>query len=310
MSPLRILVLSTDSQLRHELFELLKKLGYECIQAQLLTEALLKLEVDHDVSLSAMPIDIVVVPLETSELKHVTAVRDSMEFGSLPIVAIGARSTALLQDAQNRGATDCLLLPFDAAEAQMRLAAAGELVELRRTALSLARVDALTGLRNRRSLIESLTAELKRALRECRPLSVLLVDTDQFAGVHALGHSKSDEWLRRLSSELEKSLNRPADFVARYSPQEFAVILPGTPAEGAHKVGETLRRAIERIPDTEKGWTSQLSVSVGLATADPRQSVGAEGLLAAASKALILAQRDGGNRVISSLVGSGVGIPS
>ena len=113
------------------------------------------------------------------------------------------------------------------------------------TQLSLS--DALTGIANRRMFDVYLKQEWRRAMREGSPLSVMLADVDHFKNYNdTYGHQQGDMCLIGVSAVLQLHMQRPADLVARYGGEEFAVILPGTDAEGALHMAETLRQAAER----------------------------------------------------------------
>src|SRR5690606_5374465 len=102
-------------------------------------------------------------------------------------------------------------------------------------------IDGLTGVANRRRFDEVLQHEWRRAARGTHPLSLLLIDVDEFKLFNdGNGHLSGDECLKDLARLLEASLKRPSDLVARYGGEEFAVILPETDSEGARQVAQAL----------------------------------------------------------------------
>ena len=108
----------------------------------------------------------------------------------------------------------------------------------------LAHTDPLTGLANRRHLIEKLERELTRARRYQRPLSLLYLDLDGFKAINdRFGHMFGDEILRGVAMSLRAVL-RSTDLLARFGGDEFAVLLPETTLEGAQNVSEKLRKAL------------------------------------------------------------------
>ena len=88
--------------------------------------------------------------------------------------------------------------------------------------------DSLTGLRNHRALQERLREETARHRRECEPLSLLLLDVDNFNGYNdGFGHPAGDEVLQRIAIFMEEQA-RTSDLVARYGGEEFVILLPKT----------------------------------------------------------------------------------
>jgi diguanylate cyclase (GGDEF)-like protein len=162
----------------------------------------------------------------------------------------------------------------------------------------LAILDPLTGIHNRRYLIEFLDREVERARRHNRPLSVLLIDADHFKQVNdQFGHLVGDFTLRELAARL-KQLTRKDELLARYGGEEFALILPETDLEGAARCGERLRRTIADRPFEFDGRQYPITVSVGAATTPAGERVLAADLLREVDGRLYEAKRTGRNRVV------------
>jgi diguanylate cyclase (GGDEF)-like protein len=160
-----------------------------------------------------------------------------------------------------------------------------------------ARIDALTGLANRRALEEILAAEISRAQRFAHELAVVLLDLDRFKEINdSFGHAAGDVMLRAVS-RLLTSLARQGDTVARWGGEEFVVVLPETDLAGAHRFAERLRRTIE----AQSVGDMQTSTSCGVATMLPEDDV--EELLHAADQALYQAKTNGRNRTESAIRG-------
>ena len=160
-----------------------------------------------------------------------------------------------------------------------------------------ARIDALTGLANRRALEEILAAEISRAHRFAHQLAVVLLDLDRFKEINdSFGHAAGDVMLRAVS-RLLTSLARQGDTVARWGGEEFVVVLPETDLAGAQRFAERLRRTIE----AHAVGDMKTSASCGVATMLPEDSV--EELLGAADQALYLAKSNGRNRTESAVRG-------
>src|SRR3989475_5041675 len=126
--------------------------------------------------------------------------------------------------------------------------------------------DPLTGLHNRRYLMDRMLQEMQRSDRHGEPLALAMIDLDAFKPINdQFGHVLGDKVLRAVGSAISKSV-RVSDIAARYGGDEFAVILPQTPAEGAMRVCERLLRNISEIVlQDETGRTFRITASLGLA---------------------------------------------
>ena len=179
------------------------------------------------------------------------------------------------------------------------------LEEANRRISELIRVDALTGLANRRSFDEHLGREWARSVRLNTklesPISLILVDLDHFRKFNDIyGRPAGDDCLRQISAVVGEAANRPGDLAARYGGEEFAVILPGAEARDAALSAETIRsRVLElAIPHGGAGAEARVSVSVGVTTVLPEIAAGLDALLAAADQALDSAKKGGRNRIV------------
>ncbi|MDQ3337271.1 MAG: EAL domain-containing protein [Myxococcota bacterium] len=156
--------------------------------------------------------------------------------------------------------------------------------------------DGLTGLYTHRAFQERLREEVARALRYGQPMSILIADIDGFATVnYDLGYQIGDDILRRLASVLQEDESpvRVSDIVARYSGEEFVLLLPETGKSGALTKAGRLRDA---VANAEMPGGRKMSVSVGVACL-PEDAADPEGLLTAAEAALRGAKRGGPGRV-------------
>lgn len=174
------------------------------------------------------------------------------------------------------------------------------LSELNRQLETLARVDGLTGLMNRRAFDETLEAEFRQSVRNGTPLSLLLLDVDHFKAFNDIyGHPAGDACLRTVGGVLARSIRRPLDRCARYGGEEFALILPETPTDGALKVAAAIRDglAAEGIPHAGSD-TGTLTISIGAATfAGGNSGTAKNDLISSADAALYEAKAAGRNRV-------------
>lgn len=191
--------------------------------------------------------------------------------------------------------TDLNLLVSFAATATTAIRNAQLHAEVQRQATT----DALTGAFNRRSLIEMGSREVERARRFHHPLSILMIDADNFKEINdRLGHAAGDRTLARLSAQLMSEL-RQVDTLARYGGDEFVAMLPETNLERSQQVAERLRISVERSLFTEPEQPFHLTVSVGVATLTyPDETL--EGLIERADQALYAAKDAGRNQVALS----------
>jgi diguanylate cyclase (GGDEF)-like protein/PAS domain S-box-containing protein len=170
----------------------------------------------------------------------------------------------------------------------------------------LAYVDALTLLANRRQFDDTLNSEWLRAIREETPISLIMLDIDQFKHFNdRYGHAAGDACLRVVAKTLRASLRRPGDLVARYGGEEFALLLPGTVESGAVKLAQAVLAAIEALQLTHAGNAACggiVTASFGVSTAYP-SSDDPDGWLSLISNAdamLYEAKRTGRNRVVAT----------
>jgi len=160
----------------------------------------------------------------------------------------------------------------------------------------LATHDPLTDLFNRRHFSEQLDTEIARALRHRRPLSLCIIDIDLFKPVNdRYGHIAGDGVLKQIAAILRNQV-RCEDLAARIGGEEFAVLLPETPLDGAREFAEQFRSAVAETVFHPGGVAQHITVSIGIAEARP-ESGNRSRLMAAADAALYRAKNDGRNRV-------------
>ena len=161
----------------------------------------------------------------------------------------------------------------------------------------LATRDGLTGLANRRCFDDTLRAEWARAMRHHQPLSLLMVDVDNFKAFNDTnGHLGGDECLKRIACAVAHEM-RANDLVARYGGEEFAVILPNQSLKGAAIVAERIRCRIEQLQVPHGSGSAHVTVSIGAATAIAAADTDASQLVAIADAALYRAKHMGRNRI-------------
>ena len=171
------------------------------------------------------------------------------------------------------GADDYISRPCDPAELLARVRALlrtkqthDRIRKLQATLEQMVVNDPLTGLHNRRYLMDRLLQEMQRSDRHGEPLAFAMLDLDSFRPINdQYGHVLGDKVLRAVGNAIAKSI-RVSDIAARYGGDEFGVILPQTPPEGAMRVCERLLRTIsELILQDENGKSCRVTASLGLA---------------------------------------------
>lgn len=176
------------------------------------------------------------------------------------------------------GAAYAIFLAAHSRTAQVSLerAYSGHLEELSQRLRTMAYQDALTGLYNHRYFYEQFSHEIERSLRYGEPLTVLLMDMNNFKGINDLyGHLVGDKFLSLVGQVIARQI-RSSDIGARYGGDEFVVLLPSTTyAEArvtAEKLGAAVSNAAAVSPNEEQ---IQLGIAIGIATCpDDSRSAG------------------------------------
>lgn len=220
----------------------------------------------------------------------------------IPIIFITAKSDSHSEELGLQiGAIDYIAKPFSIPVVRARVRNHIQLKQRAELLEELALLDPLTHLANRRQLDMTLTEEWKRTQRADLPLSVLMVDIDHFKPYNDhYGHGAGDDCLRRVAATIKASQTRPGDLVARFGGEEFIIILPNTPAEGARMIADRLRQRVEalHIPHAHSSAGPFVSISVGCATSYPaRDAIGPDELVQAADHQLYQAKEHGRNQV-------------
>ncbi len=166
--------------------------------------------------------------------------------------------------------------------------------------LRLSQLDGMTEIANRRYFDECILIEMKRAVRNQQPISVVMIDVDHFKRYNdAYGHLQGDDCLKTVANILKAQTHRPADFVARYGGEEFVLLLPETDLDGATIIAEKIRAAIfaEQIPHQSSLTAAYVSASLGVTGGIPNSHDTPEIWLQQADALLYLAKASGRNQV-------------
>ena len=160
------------------------------------------------------------------------------------------------------------------------------------------RLDGLTGLYNRNTIVELAGLELDRAQRLGGPTSILLFDLDLFKSINdRFGHPAGDAALRHVAALVQRTV-RSTDIAGRLGGEEFMLLLPGTTDDAARKLAEKLRLRFESNPLAWEGQSITVTASLGVAGTTPARRGSFDALYAEADRALYQAKEQGRNRVV------------
>ena len=251
----------------------------------------------------------------------VRSYRDRPEVKDVPVIVLSSKEDPLdKSEAFSNGASDYLVKLPDKIELIARLRAHSrsylaqqqrdeafrdlrelkkELEEKNRELERLSTTDGLLGIANRRSFDDFFDKEWRRASREEKHLSIILIDIDHFKAFNDnYGHQGGDDCLRRVATRLKECLKRGGDKIARYGGEEFVVVLPNTNQQGAILIAEELRAGIEsmNLQHEHSKVADHVTISLGVASVVPNQNLSLTKLISMADDALYEAKEAGRNR--------------
>lgn len=193
------------------------------------------------------------------------------------------------------GADDYMRKPCSLAELRARLRSGKRIVDLEEKLRLQATHDALTGILNRRAIMERLAVEMARAYRDREHLCLALVDLDHFKQINdTYGHGAGDAVLCEAASRMSSVL-RPYDSIGRYGGEEFLVVFPKCEVASAVAIAERIRRSISGSTVTTD--TEEMLVTASIGIAEVRHSTDAHAVIREADNALFRAKKKGRDRV-------------
>ena len=172
-----------------------------------------------------------------------------------------------------------------------------EIIALQGQLREQANQDLITGIFNRRYLEDTLIREVARARREKIPLSLVMIDMDNFKVINDLyGHQAGDEILQEVGKMLKVQI-RLNDIACRYGGDEFVIVMPGASLDVASRRADTWRLLLTTMELMYKGSQLKPTFSAGVASF-PQYGEDPESLMRMADKALYRAKEEGRNRVV------------
>lgn len=161
--------------------------------------------------------------------------------------------------------------------------------------------DPLTGIQNLRLFEEIIEREWNLAKRKKYPLSIIIIDIDNFKNYNdEYGHLKGDEVIVKVSNALKSCLRRSTDHIFRYAGEKFAAVLPDTDKPGANVVANNMKSSIEKLKIEHKKSevADHITVSIGTSTEIPTNIMEIDAFINEAEEALLKAKNIGKNRII------------
>lgn len=292
-APLTVLVIEDHPDQRDLLAIVLQREGYRVITAANGLEALEKLETETvQIALS----DIMMPKMDGFEL--IKRVRGNAALKSIYLILITAR----IQEGDrvrglDLGADDYITKPFSFSELLARIRVGSRVVQYQQHLEYQTQVDSLTGLFNRRAFEKKINEEYERSKRYLNPLSVLILDIDNFKMINdTYGHHGGDAALVKISETLREK-TRQSDFPSRYGGEEFVLILPETDQDSALSVAGKIHESIRTCSFGTTARPFELTVSIGVSSTSARFYSDWRELVNDADRALYLAKNSGKDRI-------------
>ncbi|MCL2186288.1 MAG: diguanylate cyclase [Treponema sp.] len=243
---------------------------------------------------------------EMDGYQTLSIIKNTEIINKIPVVFItGLDSEEDEEKGLSLDAADYITKPFSAPVVKLRVRNQIQIVNQMRTIEHLSMIDQLTHLPNRRSFDNRLVVEWRQAIREQTHISLLMMDLDKFKSFNdTYGHQQGDVILKVVSKVFDDSLRRPADFAARWGGEEFTVLLPNTPLEGAIEVAENIRSNVEKtiIKNTtgDNKGDIKITISIGVNSVMPTQQDSIDTFITNADEALYIAKKTGRNKVAAA----------
>jgi len=295
---LKILIVE-DSKLNQEVLRRILKKEYALDLAQDGLEALEKIRADNP---DLILLDIVLPGKNGFEI--LTELRKCDSTRSIPVIIISGMSKPDEEvKGLQLGAVDYITKPFHEVVVKARVETQVRILKQMRIIENFGFIDTLTNIPNRRQFDQFMVREWNRAMREKKPVSILMIDVDHFKIYNdTYGHQQGDVALQTVAGTITSTLKRSTDLAARWGGEEFSVLLQNTTIDGAMQVAEDIRSNIESalIPSSDDDSYHSITISIGVAEMLPENSISIADLILQADMALYKAKDTGRNKLCAA----------
>lgn len=233
----------------------------------------------------------------------ITTLKSTEETRDIPVIFLtGLNSPKDEEKGLALGAADYIYKPFTPAIVKLRIRNQVQILNQMRIIYQLSITDTLTNTYNRRYFNTRFSQEWQRALREKTTLSIFMLDVDHFKQYNDThGHLQGDFILLCISGIVKEGLKRPADLLARWGGEEFAVMMPSTDMDGAYKTAEDIRLAVEKsVFPLDDNSPSKVTVSIGVNSTIPDVNSSINRFVAETDRALYRAKETGRNKTVTT----------
>jgi len=237
---------------------------------------------------------------EMSGFDVISELKKGEETFRIPVIFITGLQAGEYEDkGVGFGAADYISKPFRPSIVKLRVYNQIQIVNYLNTINRISITDQLTGILNKRGFDNEINREWGRTIREGSPISILIIDVDEFKVYNdKYGHQQGDVALRKVATAINSSLMRSTDIAARRGGGKFVVLFPSTDVTGALEVAEKIRKCIEltEIP-LSSGDATWVTASIGVNSLIPMSESILVDFIEQAEKVLYTAKKAGGNGV-------------
>jgi diguanylate cyclase (GGDEF)-like protein len=292
----RLLIVDDQPVNIHVMAEALRE-GHELFFA---TSGARALEIVHQQSIELVLLDVVMPEIDGFEVCR--RLKADAQTRGIPVIFVTAREE-VADEARgfDVGAVDYIAKPIRPAVVRARVRTHVELKRARDLLETIASIDALTGIANRRRFDACLDAEWQRAVRGGSSFSLAILDVDYFKNFNdTYGHARGDDCLRAIAQTLTSVARRPGDLVARYGGEEFGIVLPDADPEAATALMRRILQTVAGLGIEHQGSACHrhVSVSGGAVSLFASETQNASSVLEAADGLLYEAKKHGRNQII------------